>query len=213
MTIKSPFYTIENFVSPLVCEKFIDEHAIQVPSFKDDENTVPFKHEKIINDQEFVSYIQSNLEPHLKAIEDRYNGTVNGMSTPVLRQYFEDPKNPAELHGCENARLSRKKWVKIKDVDLVCYLWLKEYNGGVPLDPSMEVYGGKLEFPAYDFSLLPQRGTLIVFPAGPHFITAISPVLVGSLELIKFGIKLVQNGDGIWLYQPQEFGGTFRDWF
>lgn len=213
MTIKSPFHIIEDFVSPLTCEKFIEAHGIKVPSFKDDARTVPFKHEKIITDNEFVGYLQSNLQDYLPAIQERYGATINGMSTPIFQQYFEDPKNPAELHGCENAKFLRKKWVKTKDVDLVCYLWLKEWCNGVPLDPRTDVYGGKLEFPAYDFSLLPQRGTLVVFPAGPHFISAISPIFVGSLEVVKFSIKLVQNGDGIWLYQPENFPGTYKDWF
>ena len=213
MTIKSPFHIIENFVSPLMCEKFIAENGITTPSFKDEECTIPFKHVKIIQDNEFVNYLQENLQEHLPDLEQRYEANINGMASPIFQQYFEDPKTPAELHGCENAKFSRKKWVKFKDVDLVCYLWLKEWCGGVPLDPRTEVYGGKLEFPAYDFSLLPQRGTLVIFPAGPHFITAISPILVGSLEVVKFSIKLTQNEDGIWLYQPQNFPGSYKEWF
>lgn len=213
MITKSPFHIIEDFISPLKCEKFVNEFGIEMPTYKDEERTVPFRHDKIINDREFISYIQDNLKPHLPLIEQRYDAVINGMTSPLFQEYFEDPKNPAELHGCENAKLMRKKWVKHKDVDLVCYLWLKEWCGGVPLDIKHEVYGGKLEFPAYDFSLLPQRGTLVIFPAGPHFISAISPVLVGSLEIIKFSIKLVTNGDGIWLYQPENFPGNYKEWF
>lgn len=213
MINKSPFFVIEEFISPSICEKFISEHGILTPSYIDDANTVPFKHTKIINDAEFVSYIQETIKPELENIEDRYDAIVNGMTTPSFQQYFEDAKNPAELHGCENAKFSRKKWVKHRDVDLVAYLWLKDYCAGVPLDPRFEVYGGKLEFPAYDFSLVPQRGTLVIFPAGPHFISAISPVLVGSLEIVKFSIKLTQKDGGIWLYQPSSFAGTYKDWF
>jgi hypothetical protein len=135
------------------------------------------------------------------------------MEPPTFSQYFEDPKNPCETHGCENAKFLRKKWVKVKDVDLVGYIWLKDYNGGIPLDPRFEVYGGKLEFPAYDFSLVPQRGTLVLFPAGPHFISAVSPILVGSLEQIKITVKLKANDGNMWIYQPQNFGGTYLDWF
>jgi hypothetical protein len=131
----------------------------------------------------------------------------------VFSQYFENPKDPCELHGCENAKFLRKKWVKTKDVDLVGYLWLKDYGGGVPLDPRIEVYGGKLEFPAYNFSLVPQRGTLILFPAGPHFITAISPILVGSLEQVKITVKLKTDDGGLWLYDPKNFPGTYQEWF
>jgi hypothetical protein len=135
------------------------------------------------------------------------------MEPPVFQQYFEDPKNPCEIHGCESAKYMRKKWVKTKDVDLVGYLWLKDYGGGVPLDPRFEVYGGKLEFPAYNFSIVPQRGTLVLFPAGPHFITAVSPVLVGSLEQIKITVKLKNPNGEMFIYQPSNFPGTYQEWF
>lgn len=103
--------------------------------------------------------------------------------------------------------------MKVKDVDLVGYVWLKDFNGGIPLDPRFEVYGGKLEFPAYDFSLMPQRGTLVLYPAGPHFITAVSPILVGSLEQVKVTVKLKARDGAVFIYQPSNFPGTFQEWF
>ena len=207
----SPFHVVEDFISPAKCEKLIEEFGIREPSLNEDGQ--PLKHERILKDPEVISMIQQAILEEGDAIQKRYNGLIKGMETPLFQQYFENPKKPCEGHACENSKFVRKKWVKTKDVDLVGYIWLKDYGSGVPLDPRVEVYGGKLEFPAYNFSLVPQRGTMVMFPAGPHFITAVSPVLVGSLEHIKFSIKITDLENGIWLYQPSEFPGTYAEWF
>jgi hypothetical protein len=213
--IKSPFIVVDDFISPASCERIIKEYGITVPSVEtlDDETTRPLKHSRILRDGEFMLLLKAAVQEHLQTIQERYGADVAGMEPPVFSQYFEDQKNPCELHGCENAKYVRKKWLKVKDVDLVGYIWLKDYNNGVPLDPSYEVYGGKLEFPAFNFSLIPQRGMLVLFPAGPHFITAISPVMLGTLEQIKITIKLRVGEDGLWFYQPADFPGTYQEWF
>jgi hypothetical protein len=136
----------------------------------------------------------------------------------VFQYYPENAKKPAETPGCENSEFSRRKWVKTRDVDLTGVLWLKDFNNNVPLDPRTEVYGGKLEFPVYNFSLVPQRGTLVLFPAGPHFISAISPILVSSLYQVKINMCLTAHDGGMWFYQPQQFPydegrGALMSWF
>lgn len=213
MTSKStsPFLVLEHFISPASCEKLIEDLGIGFPST--DEVGRVLKNERILKGAEYVQLFKGLVQEHVPEIEDRYKAKVAGMEAPVFSQYFEDAKNPCELHGCESSKYLRKKWVKTKDVDLVGYLWLKEYGNGVPLDPRYEVYGGKLEFPAYDFSLIPQRGTLVLYPAGPHFITAISPVLVGSLEQIKITVKLKAEDDGMYLYDPKNHPGSYQEWF
>ena len=207
----SPFHVVENFISPANCEKIVAEYGIAVPSVTEDGR--PLKNERIISDVELIALLQDNILEHGTEIQNRYNALIKGMDKPHFQQYFEDPKHACELHGCENSRFIRKKWVKVKDVDVVAYVWLKDFGGGVPLDPRHEVYGGKLEFPAYNFSLVPQRGTMVMFPAGPHFISAISPVLVGSLEQIKFSLKLTGPDTEMWLYQPDNFPGNYTNWF
>lgn len=209
--IHSPFLTVEHFISPSVCEQLIGELGISEPSR--DEKGNPLKHERILKDPEHAAFFKGLVQAQVGAIEERYNASVTGMEPPVFRQYFEDPAHPCEPHGCENSKFLRKKWVKTKDVDLVGFISLKDYGGGVPLDPRMEVYGGKLEFPAYNFSIVPQRGTLVLYPAGPHFITAISPILVGTMEQIKITVKLKRDSDEMWIYQPSNFPGTYAEWF
>lgn len=209
--IKSPFLVTEHFTSPAVCETIIKQLGLSTPSIDRDGNPLRYDHK--IAEPNLVEHLKSALTDLIPEINDRYNAVVDNIEVPVFNQYFENPNKPCELHGCENSKLLRKKWVKVKDIDLVGYLWLKDFNSGVPLDPRYELYGGKLEFAAYNFSIVPQRGTLLLFPAGPHFITAISPVLVGSLEQIKFGIKLKAKDGGMWMYQPQNFPGTYAEWF
>lgn len=145
-------------------------------------------------------------------IETRYDCTYSGLQKPLFQFYPENAKVPAEQPGCENSKYVRKRWVKYKDVDLVGFIWLKDFNNNVPLDPRHEVFGGKLEFPAYNFSLVPQRGSLVLFPAGPHFITVISPVLLGSLYQVKLNVSIKPKDGGMWLYQPANFPGKWQDW-
>ena len=209
--IRSPFFVIEDAVSPAKCEAITAELGIKVPSV--DEKGKPLKNERIVASADLIEYLHEALQPSVSEMEERYGASIRGLERPLFQQYFENPADPCEVHGCENARYVRKKWVKVKDIDLVGYLWLKDFNSRVPLDPRFEVYGGKLEFPAYDFSLVPARGTMVWFPAGPHFITAVSPVLVGSLEVIKLTLKLHTTDETPWLYQPARFPGTYQQWF
>ena len=208
--IRSPFLVVHDFISPLLCEKLIEEHGVKAPTIADD--GTPMKHEKFI-DGPSRSLIHSSLQSIVGDIEERFDSVVKDCTIPLFQQWFEDPSVVCQGHSCENSKYKAKKWVKVRDVDLVGYLWLKDFNSGVPLDPRFETYGGKLEFPAYDFSLVSQRGTLVLFPAGPHFITAISPVLVGSLEQVKVCIKMQTPENLPWFYNPTKFPGTYQEWF
>lgn len=209
--IRSPFFVIEDAISPAKCDVIIQQLGIRVPSR--DEKGKPLKYERLVKEPALVSYLQLPLQDNVGLLEERYGGKIENFETPLFQQYFENPAVPAEAHGCENSRYIRKKWARVKNVDLVGYLWLKDFNSGVPLDPRFEVYGGKLEFPAYDFSLVPSRGTMVIFPAGPHFLTATSPVLVGSLEVIKVSIKIHTVDGSNWAYDPSRYPGSFAEWF
>lgn len=205
---KSPFLIQQDFISPLACEKILEDIEITQPDV--DQNDKPIKTER-----HFLQWEQEIIERFrelIPEIESRYNATYRGLEKPLFQYYPENAGIAAESPGCENSEYVRKKWVKVKDVDLVGYVWLKDFNSDVPLDPRFEVMGGKLEFPAYNFSLVPQRGTLVIMPAGPHFITAISPILLGSLYQIKLNISIKTKEGGMWFYQPQNHPGKWSDW-
>ena len=204
----SPFLVSENFISPLQCESIAANLALQFPNVVNGE---PLKHERFLPG-DISGSILAGLDSLRPVIEQHFSGQI--VTDPLLKfqQYFENARSPAEAHFCEAYKFTRKKWVKTKDITLIGYLWLKSFHNKVPLDPRTEVYGGKLEFPAYDFSLVPVQGALVLFPAVPNFITAVSHILVGSLEQIKIGVKLTVGGEA-WQYDQAKFPGTYRDWF
>lgn len=207
--VNSPFIIIPDFLSPLICEQIIDDIKVDTPDF-DIQTEQPLKMER--HNATWNHEIASRFQEIIPQIETRYDSIYKGLTQPVFQYYPENSKAPAEQPGCENSKYVRKKWVMHKDVDLVGFIWLKDFNSNVPLDPRHEVFGGKLEFPAFNFSLVPQRGTLVLFPAGPHFITAISPVLLSDLYQIKLNVNISAKNGSRWFYQPQNHPGKWNDW-
>lgn len=207
--MNSPFIIIPDFLSPLTCEKIVSDINVRTPDT--DSTGAPIKSEKhtLVWEQDIIERFRETIPE----IEQRYDCTYRGLEKPVFQYYPENAKVPAEPPGCENSKYLRKKWVMHKDVDLVGFVWLKDYNENVPLDPRHEVFGGKLEFPVYNFSLVPQRGTLVMFPAGPHFITVISPILLGDLYQIKLTACLTSKDGGRWFYNPAKHPGKWQEWF
>ncbi len=203
-SVKSPFLIFPEFISPKVCQDIVDRVKVKADT---DTDGYPIKMER------FHAEAQSILFEKFKAlipeITKHYDFEYKGTENLVFQHFPEGMKGLAENPHCENSQYLRKKWVKVHPRDITGILWLKDYHDSVPLDPRIEVYGGKLEFPAYNFGLQPQRGMLVLYPAGPHFITATSPVLVGDLDCVRFHIA----AEGIWLYQPDKFGGNYNEWF
>jgi len=207
--INSPFIVVPDFISPLTCEKIIKDIAVGAPDL--DLHGQPKKLER--HNVLWESHIASNFRSLVPEIEQRYGATYRGLEKPVFQFFPENAAAPAQAPGCENSKYIRKKWVMHRDVDLVGFIWLKEFNDTMPLDPSYEIFGGKLEFPAYNFSLVPQRGTLVLFPAGPHFITVISPLMVGDLYQIKLNVSLTATDGSRYFYNPQHHPGRWEQWF
>lgn len=209
VNMHSPFHVIEEFISPLNCEEIISHLGLKAPNR--DEKGQPLKYERLVP-ADFASNIFSDLEAQVPFIEQRYGAVVGANKHLLFQQYWENEKVAAEGHHAEGWKYARKKWNKTKDIDLVGILWLKDYHSSVPLDPRHEVYGGKIEFPGYNFSLTPTRGTLVLFPATPHFVTATSHIMLGTLEQIKVTMKLTKDG-GPWAYHPSNFPGSYQEWF
>lgn len=203
--VKSPFLVYQDFMSPKACQEILDMTKVAAPNR--DADGYAAKMERFHSDAE--DKIFARFKELIPEIEAHYGLTYKGTEHLVFQSFPEGMKGLAEAPHCENSQFLRKKWVKVRARDLTAVLWLKDYHDSVPLDPKLEVYGGKLEFPAYGFSLQPQCGTLMIYPAGPHFITATSPVLVGDLHAVRFHIE----ADGTWIYQPADFPGTWNQWF
>lgn len=212
--IRSPFFVIQDFISPKKCDEILSKLEIRQPDI--DKEGFPIKMER--HDDELESVLFSRFKEFIPQIEERYDAKYKATEKLLFQYYPENSSKPAENPGCENSKYVRRKWVKVKNVDLTGILWLKDFNSKVPLDVRTEVYGGKLEFPLYNFSLVPQRGSLVLFPAGPHFISAISPVLVSQLYQVKFNVNLIEKDGSMWFYQPASFPfdeskGPLMSWF
>lgn len=201
--MRSPFYIVPEFLSPKQCEEFISTFEVKSPNLNLDGK--PTKLERIIPPEKGQAIILQKLREHIPLIEERYYANYRLTEQFKILHYPENDKEAAELPGCESSQYVKRRWIKTKDVDLTGILWLKDYRDEIPLDPRMEVYGGKTEFPAYNFSLVPQRGTLVLFPATPHFITCVSPVLVSDLYQIKVNIALSGENDSTYIYEPTKF--------
>lgn len=209
--MKSPFIIIQDFLSPLDCDKILDEIWVSQPDIDKDGNAIKMEKSLPMWDITIIELFRNN--DVAKHIETTYNVIYKGLQKPIYEIFPENQERFAKTPGCENSIFSRKKWIQNKDIDLVGYIWLKNFVSDLPIDPQTDVYGGKMEFPVYDFSLVPQAGTLVIFPAGPHFITAISPVLAADLYQIKLHINVKKPDGSMWFYDPTPFTGTYKDWF
>ena len=202
--IKSPFWIDQNFLSSdevadlaskLWVEPTRDEHGQEFPI----QRNVP-EIEKIIYDK---------IIEHIPKIMEYYDMKFKGCEHIFFHQIPPtNGKNVEEPHA-ENAMFKRKKWVRTSQRDLTGYIWFKDYNDTPPFNLQTEVYGGKLEFPVYDFGFQPQAGTMVVFPSCERFINLTTSVKVGDLMFAKFHI----HGDGIWIYDPAKFPGDVNSWF
>ena len=199
----SPFVIIQDFISVKYCEELVERFKVRTPNTNSDD--MPIKLERIIKAEEGLDTLLNKLYLNIGLIESRYNAVFQGTEPLLITHYPENDRIPAEPVGCENAKFFRKKWIQTKDVQLVGHLWLKDFNDSPPWDPNYEVYGGKIEFPSFNFSLTPQRGTLVIFPAGPHFVNAISPVVIGDMYQVKFNISISAKNGGLWTYQPSQY--------
>jgi hypothetical protein len=201
--IKSPFLVVQDFLSADDADSIAEESKIVLQK-DEDGNEVSSNH---IN-KDAAAPIYELLKAYIPKIEEHFGLKVRGVEHFVFQQFPRSSK-PAEDPHCENSVFKRKKWIKVKDRDLTGIIWLKDYKDTQPFDLKTEVYGGKLEFKVFDFSFQPQKGTLVVYPSSPHFISATSQILVGELQAIRIHIC----AEGIWLYSPENFKGDYKSWF
>lgn len=204
MTYKSPFIILQNFLSPEECAQVAT--STRVEPDKDLEGQAQSMSRAHAVSEKLIF---EKLKPHIPHVEEHYGLTYKATETIQFQQFPVNSAKLAEAPHCDNAVYKRKKWVRVAARDLSCVLWLKDYQDQPPFNLKQHVYGGKLEFPIYNFSFQPQAGTLIIFPSNERFIQATSSILVGELQVAKFYI----HGQGIWLYNPADYPGDFRDWF
>lgn len=202
MSIKSPFYVVENFISPLLCEDIIELCDFNIPDYNKDDHPVPTTRtceqaEQIIYER--LIMLLPELQAYYQLI---YKGTER-----IQFEWF--PQSTTGVAHAENSQYIRGKWLKTKQRDLSAVLFLIDYQDTTPFEAEYEVCGGKLEFPQHKFSFQPMRGTLVVFPSDPHFINLTSQVFVGD----AFQARIHMAAQTTYMYNPSSFEGNYLSWF
>lgn len=201
-TPKSPFFVIQNFISPKQCEIIVDDLNIFEADLDQNGNAI-----KMMRTHEAgEAVIYEKLQEFVPLLEKYYDFQYRATEQVVFEYYTEGVKTEAK---CDNAKWINKKWVKTRDRDFSAVLFFSDYQNKIPFDSEYEVYGGKYEFLQHKFGFTPERGTLVIYPSGPHFINAVAEIAYGDLFLAKFHIASLSP----FLYQPSEFPGDFKSWF
>lgn len=203
-TIKSPFLVYQDFLDSATCDRIAETVRVE-PSLDQEEK--PMAMERYHTPTEEMVF--ESFKPVIPKLEEHYAGFKYRGTEHLIFQQFPVNGKMGEQPHCENAVFKRKKWIRVKDRDLTGILWLKDYQDAPPFNLKTQVLGGKLEFPVYNFSFQPQKGTLIIYPSCERFISLTSPILVGELQTIRFHIC----GVDLWLYNPDDYPGDFRMWF
>lgn len=203
MNNKSPFFVKQRFLSPLLCEEIIDDLNFVYPDT--DLNNRPIKTMKGNERSEDVVF--NRFKILIPEIEKYYNIIHKG-TEPMMFEWYAQSCEGEKPH-CENSNYINKKWVRVKDRDFTCIIFLSNFQEKVPFDSDFEVRGGKLEFIQHQFGFNPQRGTLIIFPSDPHFINNTSLIEAGDLFQIRFHFITTKP----YFFDPKEYQGTYKEWF
>jgi len=201
--VKSPFYVVQDFLSPLLCEQIVDDLNFNYPDRNVED--VPIKSMRSHDRSEEVIF--EHLRPLIPKLEEHYGFEYRGTTTMMFEWYPQGCQG--EKPHCENSSYMGKKWVRTKDRDLTGIIFLCDYQDCVPFDGDFEVYGGKVEFPQHQFGFNPNRSTLVLFPSEPHFINGTTPILAGDSYQVRFHIAASEP----YLYDPADFPGDYTTWF
>lgn len=201
-TYKSPFYVVQEFVSPLLCEEIIDLCDFNVPDT--DKEGRYIKTTKTCEPAEAILYERVQLL--VPKLQDHYEFTYKGTER-MMFEWF--PEGSRGQFISENSERLRGKWLRTHSRDFTCILFLTDYQEQVPFEKEYEAYGGKLEFVQHQFGFRPERGTLVIFPSDPHFINITSNLIIGDLYQVR--IQLVAKAP--YIYNPQKFPGNYTVWF
>lgn len=196
MSLKSPFFVVEDFLSPLQCDRLISLNKVV-------NGGTCIRH---LNEGQF-SVVSNSLTDYSEQICERYGAELSTDIKLLFQQFEENASRPALSPQVEGWESLRRKWTKTKNIDLVGFIPLKSYCDSLPIDLNFEVYGGKLEMLNFNFSILPERGSLILMPAAPNFIHAISPINFGSFEMVKINCTFTTP----WSFDLSKFSTSIQD--
>ena len=201
MTIRSPFFIINEAISPLQCEQIVDSaEFIYLDVDKSNLPIMTAKHTELSH-----KLIQQALSAHQPAIEQHYQAKFAHLE-PTRVLWADQTVSPTAIS--DNSVRIKDKWLRVHNRDITALVFLCDYNDNVPFDGEFEVYGGKMEFPSHNFGFNPVRGTMILYPSDPHFTHVFSRIGMGNLVVSKTFIQL----DPPLIYSPSNFPGSWQQW-
>lgn len=200
---KSPFKVYRNFLSPKLCEQFSDKIAFTDPDF-DTATKEPLRMTKFDDDIQTAIYARFNrLVPEL----EKWYGFEYAGTEQIMTEWYSE--GVVGKPSCDNSNYVGRKWLRTRERDFTGIVFFSDYQNQADFDTDYEVYGGKLEFGNHGFGFNPERGTLIVYPSGPHFINATAKIQAGELYQARVFIAATKP----YLYDPAKFPGDYRSWF
>ncbi|QDJ96501.1 hypothetical protein Xoosp13_315 [Xanthomonas phage Xoo-sp13] len=199
---KSPFFIVDDFLSPLMCEDIVARSFFEFPNV---ENGTVVK--SITQNVLTQNRVLPLLEDLIEDLEDYYNYEHGGI-LPFNIEYYPEKCKQEGLRA-ENSFLKDNKWMRSNDHDFTGIIFLKTESSDRNFDESFEIYGSKLEFPNHQFGFVPSRGRLVVFPSAPNFTNVTISPKIGDLYQIRF--QLV--GMKPYNYDMNEFPGNYKTWF
>lgn len=201
---KSPFYIQQDFLTAAEARTLAQDSRVEMLPDGDEPPEAMVRSYKPGEDLIF-----GKLKPLIPKLEEYFDIKYQGTENIVFQQFPPTNGKNSEEPQCYNAVYKRKKWIRVNNRALTAVVWLKDYEDQPPFNMKTQVYGGKLEFPAYNFGFQPQAGTLVVYPACERFISLTTSVQVGELQLARVHI----HAEGLWLYDPSLFPGDYKSWF
>lgn len=200
---KSPFYIVDEFLSPLQCEDIVARQNNIYPEVDKDDNPLKTVRENELTEMRVFPLVD-DLIPHL---ENYYEFERKGV-LPFKFEWYVEGFIP-EPAKCASFQYGKNKWNRISDIDFTGIVFLNDYNDKSPFDPSYEVCGGKLEFMNHKFGFNPKRGMLVFFPECPNFVNTISGIEAGELNLLRFHVVAKK----LYNYNMNNFPGNYTLWF
>lgn len=196
--MNTPFFVVEDFISPLQCDKLLalNHEVVQtVPSIR------------LLNDGG-SRIIHRSINEYSDDIDAHYNCTISNDIKVSFIHLPENPSIPGQPQFIDGwHKTQKRKWERTKNIDLIGIVPLKTYCDTVPIDTAFEVYGGKIEMTSFNFSFIPERGSLIMFPCAPNFIHAVSPINFGTMQYVKIYLSMQYD----WEFNIENFSVNLND--
>lgn len=188
----------------MACEQIINDLRVLKTRPNIGQNGMPKK--MVLMNKINSLRLTHTFEPYIESLEDHFGFEYKGTHDIFFEWFPENYKT--ESPKSDGYELTKRGWQRYKEVDFIGIVWLNDYNEEAPFDSTYETYGGKLEFPNFDFSFNPKRGTLVVFPSAPNFVNTVSSVQMGSLTQTKFVIR----SEVPYEYDKNSFDSNPKSW-